>query len=139
MSQTSHLNPPITLLGGPGDDKISDILQCDGADTTFSSEVLSDISAHSDYLPYTNINVNDNTRPENENSENLSNDNTQEGADDPENQVIQVIVGNRTEGWKINKALPNEWRMRSNNITVKRDNRLLLANKLPTVFVTNYR
>ena len=107
--------------------------------TGLSSEVSSDISAHSGYLPYTNIDVNDNTRPENENSENQSNDNTQEGDDDPGNQVIQVIVGNRTEGWNINKAHPNEWRMRSNNITVKRDNRLLLANKLPTVFVTNHR
>ena len=42
-------------------------------------------------------------------------------------------------GWKDNSTLPVGWKVNSNNITVKRDNRCLLASKLPTIFVTNHR
>ena len=64
------------------------------------------------------------------------------------------------EGWKEDEYMPIGWNVRmhqgqnlpsgwmirdkagnpkNNNITVKRDNRCLLASKLPTVFVTNHQ
>ena len=56
---------------------------------------------------------------------------------------------NLPEGW-IDKTqsfqfsnqdnnIPKGWNTRNNNITIQRDNRKILANKLPTVFVTNHR
>ena len=52
------------------------------------------------------------------------------------------------EGWmdsnpgerrKDNDALPAGWKATKNNKTLTRDNRCLLASKLPTIFVTNHR
>ena len=40
-----------------------------------------------------------------------------------------MVVGNRRHDWW--------WLPRTNNITVQRDNRKILASKLPTIFVTN--
>ena len=72
-------------------------------------------------------------------------DNTQKEHDDSENQVIQTVMGNRTnvpEGW-IDRTqqpfFPRDSETRNNNITIRRDNRKILASKLPTIFVTNHR
>ena len=45
------------------------------------------------------------------------------------------------EGWKNDNTLPDGWRSKihSNNITIKRNNKYLLASHLPTIFVTNHR
>ena len=43
------------------------------------------------------------------------------------------------EGWRNDTTLPRNWKASSNNITAKRDNRCILASKLPTIFVTNHR
>ena len=43
------------------------------------------------------------------------------------------------EGWREDGTLPDGWKSTRNNITVKRDNRCILASKLPTMFVTNHR
>ena len=56
---------------------------------------------------------------------------------------------NLPEGW-IDKTqsfqfsnqdnnIPKGWNTRNNNITIQRDNRKILASKLPTIFVTNHR
>ena len=41
--------------------------------------------------------------------------------------------------WRVTSNIPPGWRTKNNNITVRRDNKLLLAAKLPTIFVTNHR
>ena len=51
---------------------------------------------------------------------------------------IEVILGNRKQSWKNYDALPDGWREKTINITVKRYNRELLDNELPTIFVTNH-
>ena len=118
-------------------------MQCDGADTTgdisvggdsiqeslIDNEIQStvnscDISSYSDFLPYSNNSLLNNTLPED---------------DDQEHQSIQVITGNRNDGWNNDQNLPGGWITRNNNITVCRDNRQVIATMLPTIFVTNHR
>ena len=83
-----------------------------------------DISSYSDFLPYFNNSLLDNTLPED---------------DDQEHQSIQVITGNRNDGWNNERNMPSGWIFRNNNITVHRDNRQGIASMLPTIFVTNHR
>ena len=47
---------------------------------------------------------------------------------------IEVILGNRRRGLKNYDALPEGQRKKTNNITVKTDNKELLDNELPTIF-----
>ena len=72
-----------------------------------------------------------------------NNDNTQKEEDDDEHKQIQVVLGNRPNnlGWSNDGYLPENWTVRpsNNNITIHRDNRRILASKLPTVFVSNHR
>ena len=42
------------------------------------------------------------------------------------------------QGWGDDNTLPKGWKSKGNNITVRRDNRCILASKLPTIFVTNH-
>ena len=84
----------------------------------------SDISAYSDYLPYSNNSLLDNTLTED---------------DCIEHQPIQVITGYRNHDWKAKRNLPGGWITKNNNITVHRDNRQVLASMLPTIFVTKHR
>ena len=97
----------------------------------------------SNYLPLTN-----------ENDESLANDLSQEGQDI---EVINGISFQSFEGWELEDSLPDGWmprqdpilpqdpnipsgwNLRNNNITVRRDNRCLLASQLPVIFVTNHR
>ena len=100
----------------------SAFIQLDGNVTIVSES--SDICFSSDWLPHSNITLLDSTQPE---------------EDDNVQQPIQVITGNRTDGWNSDSLLPGGWISKCNNITVKRDNRLLLGSKMPTIFVTNHR
>ena len=100
----------------------SALIQSDGNVTIMSGS--SDISVSSDWLPYSNITILDDTQPE---------------EDDNVQQPIQVVTGNRTDGWNSDSLLPGGWISKCNNITIKRDNRLLLGSKMPTIFVTNHR
>ena len=102
----------------------SDIPQCDTADISVSSDITLDLSVNSDFLPYSNNHLHDDSLPDEENDQ---------------NQSIQVVVGNRRQDWWYDKNLPGGWIPRTNNITVHRDNRKILASKLPTIFVTNHR
>ena len=92
--------------------------EIDNADDTVHSI---DISSYSDYLPYSNYDLPDSTLA---------------GNDD---QIIQVITGNRQNDWKPTRELPRGWNPRDNNITIHRDNRQMVASMLPTLFVTNHR
>ena len=97
----------------------------------------------SNYLPLTN-----------ENDDSLVDNLSQEG------QNIEVVTGisfQDSEGWESEESLPDGWitrqdplllqdpdipdgwNLRNNNITVRRDNRGLLASQLPVLFVTNHR
>ena len=53
--------------------------------------------------------------------------------------LIPVMIGNRLNGWSEVPNLPPNWSGRSNNITIRRDNRCILASKLPNIFFTNHR
>ena len=97
----------------------SSSVQIDNSNNIMDS---SDISVNSGYLPHSNYNLHDNTQ--------------QEYADNIPKQ-IEVVIGNRYEGWKDRGSIPAGWT--DNNITVRRDNRRILASKLPTIFVTNHR
>ena len=97
----------------------------------------------SNYLPLTN-----------ENDDSLANDLSQERQDI---EVINGISFQSSEGWELEDSLPDGWtprqdpmlpqdpnipsgwNLRNNNITVRRDNRCLLASQLPVLFVTNHR
>ena len=117
-------------------------MQCDGADTTGDISERGDsiqeqnpekidntditvnsfdISTYSDYLPYSNNSLLDNTLLEND------------------DQPIQVITGNRNDSWNTDRNMPSGWITRNTNIAVHRDNRQVLASMLPTIFVTNHR
>ena len=114
-----------TPEGGPNNNnRTLESMQCDTTDNSVSimTDISSDLSVHSDYLPYSLISTSNNTLP---------------GEDDSENQIIQVIIRNRTEGWSTKRNLPAGW-IRDITI-VRRENRVLLAQKLPTIFVTNHR
>ena len=100
----------------------SAFIQLDGNVTIMSGS--SDISVNPDWLPYSNITLLDNTQSE---------------EDDNVQQPIQVVTDNRITGWNRDSLLPGGWISKHNNITVKRDNRLLLGSKMPTIFVTNHR
>ena len=92
--------------------------EIDNADDTVHS---TDISSYSDYLPYSNYDLPDNTLA---------------GNDD---RIIQVITGNRQNDWNPTRELPRGWNPRDNNITIHMDNRQMVASMLPTIFVTNHR
>ena len=97
----------------------------------------------SNYLPLTN-----------ESDDSLANDLSQERQDI---DVINGISFQSSEGWELEDSLPDGWtprqdpilpqdpnipsgwNLRNNNITVRRDNRCLLASQLPVLFVTNHR
>jgi hypothetical protein len=49
------------------------------------------------------------------------------------------MIENVINGWSEVPNLPPHWSGRSNNITIRRDNRFILASKLSNIFVTNYR
>ena len=117
-------------------------------------ESTSDLSVYSNYLPYTYNNISDNTLPEDV----ITDDNPRKIEDrddtthseynvdaapteseDADNQPIETVVGNRNEGWKESHHIPAKWRTETNNITVRQDNRELLASKLPALFVTNHQ
>ena len=75
-------------------------------------------------------------------------DNTYQEDDDNASKHIEVVIGNRYIGWIDKGSLPAGWNERSsmpaerntsNNITVRKDNKRILASKLPTIFVTNHR
>ena len=117
-------------------------------------ESTSDLSVDSNYLPYSHNNISDNTLPEDvltdDNPPEIedrddatpSEDNidaAQTESEDADNQPIETVIGNRSEGWKEGHHIPAGWRSETNNITVRRDNRELLASKLPALFVTNHR
>ena len=102
------------------EDNLPNIELLDIVDTTVGS---SDISVNSEWLPYSNNTILDNTQPE---------------EDDDDEQPIQVITGNRFNGWNSDPLLPGGWISKDNNITVLRDNRLLLGSKMPTIFVANH-
>ena len=86
----------------------------------YESENSLDISVHSNFLPHSY--------------------NETDGENEQDQLPIPVIVGNRNhDGWKENRKILHGWKIKSNNITVKRDNRCLLASKLPSLFVTNHR
>ena len=89
-----------------------------------SQQGTCDISVNSDYLPYSDTSLHDKTILE---------------EDHIVQQPISVITGNRPEGWKRDPNLPEGWISKSNNITISRDNKLILSSKLPTIFVTNHR
>ena len=87
----------------------------------------------------------DGTLPENWN---LSNSNIyQETWNDDNSPPEGWITRNPTvglnltlaEGWREDNILAARWTTRDNNITVRRNNRCILASKLPTIFVTNHR
>ena len=86
------------------------------------SVISSELSVNSEFLPFT-ANV-DNALLESEGEESMS---------------IPVVVGNRINGWSKEPNLPTSSNRRDNNITIKRDNRCILASKLPNIFVTNHR
>ena len=101
----------------------------------------SNICVRSDYFPYSSEIINDNTHL-------LSNSNIyQETWNDDNSPPEGWIIRNPTvglnltlaEGWREDNILPARWTTRDNNITVRRDNRCILASKLPTIFVTNHR
>ena len=106
-----------------------------------------DISVQSDYLPYSNNNIPDNTHVEDEdnthledddNTQHEDDDNTQSEKNNSEPQPIQVVTSNRVQGWNNNMILPKGWTTRINNVTIQRNNKGLLSRMLPTVFVTNH-
>ena len=110
--------------------------------------VETDISVQSDYLPYSNNNIPDNTHVEDEdnthledddNTQHEDDDNTQSEKNNSEPQPIQVVTSNRVQGWNNNMIIPKGWTTRINNVTIQRNNKGLLARMLPTVFVTNHR
>ena len=108
----------------------------------------------SDFLPYIDYNDDEGF------DESIEQDFTEE-----QDQLIQVITGTSggdnttiyqdwggsqltqgwredtdlSHGWNNNPTLPEGWRQGTNNTTVRRDNRVLLAAQLPTIFVTNHR
>ena len=110
-------------LGGQGNNENSNILSrslSNNIDITIDS---SDISVNSDYLPHSNYNLLDNTYKED---------------DDNVPKPIEVVIGNRYEGWKDKGSMHAGWNT-NNTTTVRRDNKRILASKLPTIFVTNHR
>ena len=89
----------------------------------YNSDSSLDISVNSNFLPYCS-NASNETTTENEEVQ----------------HPISVIVSNRNhESWKEDRNIPRGWKSKNNNITVKKDNRCLLASKLPSLFVTNHR
>ena len=106
----------------------------------YSSHILQDNTLDEDD-DYTHVEDNDSTLTENENNTPTENDDSDTYPEDygSENQPIEVVVGNQDEGWNKGRNPPQNWIVRTNNITIKRNSNCLLASQLPTIFVTNHR
>ena len=99
-----------------------------------------DITVQSDYLPYTNNIIPDNTQLEDEdNTHYEDDDNAQPEKNVSEPQNIQVVTSDRDQGWNKVTTLPKGWTTRNNLVTIQRSNKMLLARALPTLFVTYHR
>ena len=118
-----------------------------------------DHSEQPEYLPFSSVNIHDTTQKEDEDIENQPIPTVTGNRYYPciENSNLTQSYSH-TEGWEEDCFLPEGWNTRSedwskrpniphgrsvkkntNNITVKKDNRAILASKLPAIFVTNHR
>ena len=88
----------------------------------------------SNYYPYTNEN-------EDEGFEENEDEDNDDDLELNQEHLIQVITGiHQPSGWWDNQTLPQgRWQQTTNNTTIRRDNRVLLAAQLLTIFVTNHR
>ena len=117
-----------TQLSGLVECDITRILQCDRADLSVNSDESSDISVNSEYLPFSNQNLHDDTLNEDD-------DNTQNEDDDNTQNEDDYNTQNEDDD---NTNLSQNWNARTSNITIKRNTNFLLASQLPTIFVTNH-
>ena len=122
-------------------------MQCDGADTTIHSTIDSvetiDISTMNDE----NLNVETiQTIPVIKGHCLIYDQNSDiptgwsENDSLPEGWMASTADSDLPTGWSVNSPLPEGWitSTKNNNKTIRRDNRCILASKLPTIFVTNH-
>ena len=115
-----------------------------------------DISVHNSYLPFSSENIHDSPQYEDDGRENqqietvIGNRNeyihieTQQHSlsDDvhTDNNIPNGWTGRTSEyGWRSTLDIPQGWKLKNNSITIRKENKLLLAAKLPTIFLTNHR